>query len=230
MGALLLAVATSVTANASLVLSSQVPVSGTGLGSVNTILTVQSQGNSTTEAGCVAFGPGQGAIGSCFGTVATGGSEQTGASQTQTRTVGQSGATSGATFAIVLNAVEPAGNPITVDNLSVRFYTSAGAELYTASLASPVTINNTLTGTGNAGFLFVLDATQAAQATAAGAFANTSNVIGLAASLSQATGGPDTFFVGNIAAAGNPIPEPTTVITGAAGLLLVTLFRKRRTI
>ena len=233
LGAVLLALSTGVAANASLMLSSQVPVSGAGLGNVNTILTVQSPGNSTTEAGCVAFGSGQGAIGSCFGTVATGGNEQTGASQTQTRTIGQSGATSGANFAIVLNAVEPAGNAITVDALSVRFYSSTGMELYTASLAAPVTINNTLTGTGSAGFLFVLDSTQAAQATAAGAFSNTANVIGLAARLSQATGGPDTFFVGNLGTGGggvgSEIPEPTTIVMGAAGLLLVAMFRKRRT-
>ena len=231
---LILALAASVTANASLILSSQVPFSGAGLGSVNTILTLQSQGASTTESGCVAFGLGQGAIGSCFGTVATGGSEQTGASQTQTRTVGQSGATSGATFGLILNAVEPSGNPITVNNLSVRFYSPTGTELYTASLAAPVTINNTLTGTGSAGFLFVLDTTQAAQATAAGAFSNTANVIGLSASLSQATGGPDTFFVGNLGTGGggvgSEIPEPATILTGAAGLLLVALCRKRLTV
>src|SRR4029453_7220132 len=159
----------------------------------------------------VAFGNVVGS-GACFGGVTPGGNEMTGTSQTQTRTIAQSGATSASNFAIVLNAVEPGGNSITVDNLAVRFYSTTGATLYTASLAAPVTIPNTLTGIGNAGFVFVLDPGQAAAAEAAGAFANTANVIGLFASLSAATGGPETFFVGNLGSdsgggIGSQIPE-----------------------
>src|SRR4029453_18074599 len=159
----------------------------------------------------VAFGNAVGPA-ACFGGVVPGGNEMTGTSQTQTRTIAQSGATSASNFAIVLNAVEPGGNSITVDNLAVRFYSTAGATLYTASLAAPVTLPNTLTGIGNAGFVFVLDPRQAAAAQAAGAFANTANVIGLFASLSSATGGPETFFVGNLGSdsgggIGSQIPE-----------------------
>jgi hypothetical protein len=221
------------TAHASLVLLNQSPFSGAGLGAMNTILTVTSPGNSTTESGCVAFGNTVGPA-ACLAGVASGGNEMTGTSQTQTRTIAQAGATSAANFAIVLNAVEPGGNSITVDNLAVRFYSTAGATLYTASLAAPVTLANTLTGIGNAGFVFVLDPGQAAAAQAAGAFTNTANIIGLFASLSAATGGPETFFVGNlgtnvVGGVGSPIPEPTTYLTLGAGLIAIGTLRKRLT-
>jgi hypothetical protein len=233
----LLALATGAiqTASASLILVSPIAVSGAGLGTVNTILTVQSPGSTTTETGCVGAAPVTGAqvigAGTCFGG-ATGGDEHTGNSQTQLRTIANSGADSATDFRIVLNAVEPSGDGITVDQLSVRFYSPTGVVLYTASTAAAVTIPNTQTGTGNAGFAFGLDAAQAAAATTAGAFSSTSNLIGLSASLSAATGGPDTFFVGNAnpggggGGVGGPIPEPATFTLLGSVLLAVGLGRR----
>jgi hypothetical protein len=220
-------------AQAGLILLSDAPFSGSGIGAVNTILTLTSPANSTVEAGCVAFG---GTVGTsaCFGDVATGGNELTGASQTQTRTVAQSGATMASNFAIVLNAQEPGGalNSIVLEDLSVRFYNPTGGLLYTATLnPATVPLNNTFTGTGNAGFVFVLDSGQAQGAQLAGAFSNPSNVIGLSARLSSATGGPETFFVGNLGTGGGggvgtEIPEPMTYLTLGAGLMALGFSRK----
>jgi len=224
-------VAASQPARASIVFHSFVDLGGTGLGTVATIVTVQDK---PTESGCVAFGGVTGSV-ACFGTGNTGGDEKTGASQTQTRTILESGATSAAAFVLVLNAVEP-DNSITLDSLSVRFYSPTGTELFTASLAAPVEFSGTFPGIGNAGFAFVLDTLQAAQAQAAGAFNNPANVIGLSAGLSGATGGPETFFVAARPAVGvpfevdpdpDPIPEPSTYLTLGAGLLMLGFSRRR---
>src|SRR5438132_13858222 len=81
------------TVSANLILLSPENFSGTGLGAVNTILTIQSPGDSTNEQGCVgrstAGCPGgstNGAGDVIGGTL--GGNEMTGASQTLTRTFG----------------------------------------------------------------------------------------------------------------------------------------------
>ena len=229
-----LVVAASQSARGTIVFKQVVELQGTGLGAVNTILTVQSQGSSSTESGCVAFG----GLPVCFGTGNTGGDEKTGASQTQTRTIAESGATSAAAFVIVFNAAEQGNDlsSIILDSLSVQFYSPTGTVLYTASLAAPVEFSGTFPGIGNAGFAFVLDNLQAAQAQAAGAFNNPANVIGLSAGLSGATGGPETFFVAARPAVGvpfevdpdpDPIPEPSTYLTLGAGLLMLGFSRRR---
>jgi len=221
------ALAASQPAVGALVFRAAVDLTGTGLGAVDPILVVQ---DNPAEAGCVAFGDVTGNP-ACFGTVATGGDEKP---QTQTRTVAQSGATSAGAFVVVLNAGEPSGNSITVEDLSVRFYSPAGAVLYTASLDTPVSFLDTLQGVGQSGFAFVLDPLQAAQAQAAGAFANPLNVIGLSASLSDSAGAFETFWVASRPAIGllsdDPtavIPEPSTYLTLGAGLLLLGFSHRR---
>lgn len=221
------------TARANLVLAAENTISGTGIGTVNTILTITSQGNAIDEQGCIAF---NGTMGSVFGPTVAGsnsciGSDddvQTGASQTQTRTLLQTGVTSAANFGIVFNAAEPGGNSVTVDDLTVTFYSVGGTVLYQASTDQSYEFDETNTGTGNSGFLFVLDATQQAEATAAGVFLNSGNVIGLAASVTDATGGQETFFVANTGGGMAVVPEPSTYALMAAGLLGVFGFARRR--
>jgi hypothetical protein len=77
---------------------------------------------------------------------------------------------------------------------------------------------------GNSGFVFSLDTAQAAAATAAGAFGSLNNRIGLSASASNATGGPETFFVTSSSVAGGggaggAVPEPATYVLIGAGLV-----------
>ena len=90
------------TARADLVLVGTVTVGGTGLGTVNTVLTLTSQGNNTTEQGCVGRNAGGDFIGStAVGACVLGATTdvQTGASQTQTRTLAEAGITTGTNFA-----------------------------------------------------------------------------------------------------------------------------------
>jgi len=212
--AALLALGMSLTgtgANAALILVAPENFGGSGLGSVNTILTINSPNNSTVESGSVSFN----------GTtdVITGSTALTGASQTQTRTIGSLGLTDASMLRVVFNAVEP-GNAgsITLTNLVLSIFSSTGATLFTSGAFSPISFTDTFTGTGNSGFVFRLDAADTLAAQAAG-FGSTSNRIGLTAAASSATGGNETFFV---AAAGSrvvTVPEPATMGLFSAALL-----------
>jgi hypothetical protein len=218
--ALTAAVATLVVpAHAMLVLQGPDDFDGTGLGAVNTVLTLLSPGSSSDEIGAVRRLPGD------DGDVITG-DALTGASQTQTLSLAALGINSASDLRVVFNAVEPGNadaNGITLNDLRLSIFSPDGTELFNSgSLTAPIDFAETFTGVGNAGFVFALDAAQAtaAQALAFGAdFGD--NLVGLYANLSDATGGPETFFVASI-------PEPQTYALMLAGLGVVGFMAARR--
>ena len=209
----------------SLVLSSTVAVSGTGFGTVATLLSIQAQ---SIETGCVSptnIGDAfvQGAPGICTG---TGADVKTGASQTQVQPLSAGGVTSAANFAIVFNANQSAGGPITITNLQVTFYTPSGGFLYqTSGFSCPGVPScdflNSQSGTGSSGFPFNLDATQQSQATAAGVFTNTANLVGIAASFSNSNGGAETLYLTTFVPAPTGVPEPRSFVLALSGALLL---------
>ena len=210
-------------AGAMLVLQNAQDFQGTGLGAVNTVLTIQSPGNSTFEQGSVGRAPGN-------PNDVVSGNVMTGASQTQTRSIGSLGITSASDIRVVFNALEP-GNATDVflNTLQLNIYSSAGTLLFTSGGFNSVNFANTFTGAGNSGFVFALDATQAAQAQAAAFGAGFgSNLIGLSAAVSNATGGFETFFVASGGAVTTPIPEPETYALMLAGLSVVGFVARRR--
>ena len=203
------------TASATTILLGPNPESGTGLGTVLTVLTLTSPGSSSNETGCVR--PSGGGSSTTVGCGFVDANVMTGAGQIGTPTLGEIGATTAADLRIVFNASEPgSAEDITLNNLVLTIYNSTGTQvLFTSGPSGPFVFPTTFSGTGNSGFLFGLDAIQAAQAQAAAfgtGFAN--NRIGLGASLSNATGGLETF---SVRAATQTVPVPDG---GSAAMLL----------
>ncbi len=83
-------------ARADLIQAPQVLTTGTGLGNVNTVLTIQSPGNSTTASGCIGFNAaGTVVTANCLATTGTesyaDSTVKTGASQTSLVTIASTG-------------------------------------------------------------------------------------------------------------------------------------------
>ena len=221
----------------SIMLTSPTSFTGTGLGAVPTILTIQ---DNPTEIGCVGFS-GTGSTlnsGVCTGSSAD---VKTGASQTELQPLSAAAGgaiTTAANFAFIFNADQPAGGPITLGDARVAFYSSTGAFLYqSAGLNCTVsstgcTFPNTFSGIGKSGFEFQLSSDQQTAATAAGAFSSPSNLVGLSAFVTGSAGGPETFYLlnGNLGAGGGSagggvsfVPEPSGVFLSMIGLALVAI-------
>lgn len=209
----------------SLILSSTVAVSGTGFGTVATLITIQA---ASIESGCVGATSTQ--IGSSFNNVGvctgSGADVGTGASHIGPQPLSAGGVTSAANFAIVFNANQSSGGPITITNLQVSFYKPDGTFIWqtTGFSCSPLVncyFPNSQSGTGSSGFPFNLDATQQAQATAAGVFDNTANLVGIAASFSGSNGGAETLYLTTFVPAPAGVPEPKTFVLTSAGVMLL---------
>lgn len=167
--------------------------SGSGIGLVNTVLTIQ---RTPSESGCVAWNGASDITGvaACASGI-TGGDEKLGASQTQTRTLAQLGITQAIDLRIVLNPVEPAGDSLTLERLVLRIFSPAGAVLFESSLPAPMVFPFTTIGTGTSGFVFRMDDADALAA--APAFVDPNNRVGLSAQLSDSAGGNETFYIVN---------------------------------
>ncbi len=222
-------------APASLILESPVEQSGTGLGAVNTLLTLQSPGGATIETGCAApSGAGSTTAGCGF----TDSSVQ---AQFGTPTLADAGIDSAADLRVVFNASEPGSDlDIQLNQLVLTLYDAVGTAIDTHSLAAPVLFPTVANGMGHSGFLFRLDDAQATSAqTIINANGGLSAVrMGLGASVGvaaggtgSATGGPETFFVENVTSIGGvAVPEPASIVLIGAGLAgLIAINKKRRT-
>jgi hypothetical protein len=225
---------------ASLVPVGPVPLSGQGLGNVNTALTFTSPASSTTESGCV--GAGVGGVTITGSTKCppgfTGGNEQ---AVNSTYSAASLGLQNFADLQIIFNASEPgnaADQSITVNNLALTLWNPLNGNLLaTYTIASPYFIADAFQGVGNAGFGFNLDA---AQSNAANLLldANAGLFLGIAANASAATGGLETVSIrttgatprGGQGPGQQEIPEPATMISttiGLCGLTLLSMLARR---
>src|SRR5947209_1257797 len=174
------------------------------------VLSLQSQGSSSHEVASVGR--------NANGDVKTG--DWLRGSNTQTVSLTDIGFTQGSQIRIYFDISEPLGQsraPVTLNSLVLTAYDSGGHSIFSASLLTvPSTFVMNGNGQGHSDYAFALDAAAAARLQAVIA-AHPDLRLGLAANITDAQGGPESFFIGAVPAA---VPEPATMLllgTGLAG-------------
>lgn len=231
-------------ASAGLVVSTVDGSTGFGFGNVNRHLTIQETGpgQDGIESGCVGISGGGGfVVGSagCLpnessvfqanGFVNAGGDEPpplTEGLKYGAPTIGSLGITNAGEINIIFDATEPGGGPITVEDLTLKFYD--GGMLLLAIDGGAVFLE-TFAGNGVADYIFVID--EAQQEEVNNTIFSAANFgdfrMALEATLSGADGGPESFVIVR-GTGGAPIPEPATLGLLGLGIASVGFARRRR--
>lgn len=233
----------SLHANANLIYSDSIMVSGTGLGAVSTLVTVHDSVNpgdpppGPIESGCVSFDNANGGSATNFSCLngLEGGDQQ---AQNNTYLLSNlPNLTSAGDIAAVVNISETGQDlSVTLTDLYLSLYSTTGVLLADFQYVGPdlTLTQGSGTGLGGSGFVFVLDSAQRAEAIAACPVL-TACVLGGGVQFGAGTtnDGNDTLFVtsvpGGDTGGDNGVPEPATIaLLGAAFVGMAAISRRRR--
>jgi hypothetical protein len=198
-------------AAANVVLLGPTQIQPAGIGTVSSLLSLQSQGNSSDESGSVSWNGTTSVVTPGPNTITTGGANNT------TRTFSEIGLTSAADLRVFLNINEPPPSAdVLLRSLVFNVYNASGTVVFTGSLAGSVNLTQVQSGIGMAGYAFGLDAGEAAALQ--GVFSPTLR-IGISSSIGNAQGGFENFFVGRAAQVTPPVPGTEVPEPGTLALL-----------
>ena len=215
---------------------------GQGFGNVPRDLTIQANGRAgPTESGCVGVASG-GTItfggSACIpdasvhlgnGVTNVGGDEPPPLADNQKYgipTVASLGWASAADIGLLFNATDPGGNGVSVLDITLKFYNSAGTLLGAIDGQQPFSATDV--GNGGAGFIFDVDAAQ--QAYVNGILGGGGTIyVALESTIGSAEGGPESWTIFNLHNPPPPVPEPATwalMLLGFGGIGMA--MRRRR--
>lgn len=220
-------------ANASLLQNGQIDLGAQGFGNAPRLLTIQGKGNSSFESGAIGISGGSMVAltpGIADASVYLGNGVQNMGGDTVNPldgnkfgipTLGSLNWMSGADVRLVFNAVEPGGDGLTVNDVTLKFY---NGDTVIAAIDGNFSLASTITGNGSSGFLIEVDPMQ--QTFLNGAVFAMSGYSGfriaLESTISGASGGPESF------SAISAVPEPETYAMLLSGLGLLGFAARRR--
>lgn len=177
------------------------------------ILSIQSPGNTSNAAGGVSWNGNK--------DVRSGDAKN--GEHTKTLSFAQAGLTNAGQLRIFMDTEDP-DNDLTLNQLVLTAYGTNGQILFQGSLAAPIHFGNEQNGQGHGDRVFGLDYAQAALLQAA-FNANPNLRLGLFASTSDDTGSFTNFKLGEGPAA---VPEPATMILFGTGIAGIAARARRR--